>query len=180
MVWIGEGAYLVVLLLLVGVDEHEAVVGKIGLELVGQFGKGTLVGDAAFACRDHHKQVVGVEFVAEGWEVVPRIKYLVVIAHTLVAVAHIAHDEVACGFGGVEVHLAAEVFCHAGNTVDPSVEAFLVLSLLWYCHHNLSDGVGWDVHADDDELPRHVVNQSLCKESEEGISFMAFAMQANE
>jgi hypothetical protein len=70
VVWVSECVYLVVFLLLIGVDEHETCVSKVCSELVRQFCERTLVGDAAFACSDHHEQVVGVEFVAKGWEVV--------------------------------------------------------------------------------------------------------------
>ena len=79
MVWVGEGVYLVVFLLLVWIDEHEAVVGKVCLELRRQFGKGWLVGDAALARRDNHQQMVGAEFVAKGRELIPGVEQFVVI-----------------------------------------------------------------------------------------------------
>ena len=49
MVRVDECIGFVILFLLVGIDEHETLVGKVLCYLLGQVGKGILVGDAALA-----------------------------------------------------------------------------------------------------------------------------------
>ena len=119
---------LLLVAILVGEDDHEVGAREVFRQLVGQTVEGVLVADSAFTGGHHDEQVVRTYACRQLGQLVPVGHELVLTAHAAVLAVDEVADELERLLASVEQDATVQLFGKAAQTLQPAVEARLVLS----------------------------------------------------